>query len=120
MTSISQIGELLIHWGQDGGQDVTLENVIDQRILVAINFFVLFSALVAVVLIIVSGYGFMTSAGEPEKVKKAQGTLTAAIIGMIIVFLARMIVGFTLDVVQDNDGGGIWRGRNTWLYTCHS
>ncbi|KUK67183.1 MAG: seg [candidate division WS6 bacterium 36_33] len=100
MTSISQIGELLIHWGQD----VTLENVIDQRILVAINFFVLFSTLVAVVLIIVAGYGFMTSAGEPEKVKKAQGTLTAAIIGMIIVFLARMIVGFTFDVIQDNVG----------------
>jgi hypothetical protein len=101
MASISEIGELLIHWGQD----VTLEDVIDQRILVAINFFVLFSTLVAVVLIIVAGYGFMTSAGEPEKVKKAQGTLTAAIIGMIIVFLARMIVGFTLDVVQDNVGG---------------
>jgi len=102
MTSISQIGELLIHWGQD----VTLENVVQQRIWVGINFFVLFSALVAVVLIVAAGYGFMTSAGDPEKVKKAQQTLTAAIVGMIIVFMARMIVGFVLDVGQGKVGGG--------------
>jgi len=100
MTGISQIGELLIHWGQD----VTFENVLQQRIWVGINFFILFSALVAVVLIVVAGYGFMTSAGDPEKVKKAQGTLTAAIVGMIIVFMARMIVGFVLDVGTGNTG----------------
>lgn len=96
MADISQIGELLIHWGQD----VTVENLVQQRIWVALNAFVLLSALVAVVLIIVSGYGFMTSAGDPEKVKKAQGTLTAAIVGMVIVFMARIIVGFVLDVGQ--------------------
>jgi amino acid transporter len=100
MTSISQIGELLIHWGQD----VTVENLIQQRIWVGINAFVLLSALVAVVLIVVSGYGFMTSAGDPEKVKKAQNTLTAAIVGMVIVFLARMIVGFVLDVGAGSSG----------------
>ncbi len=98
MTSISQMGELLIHWGQD----VTFENVVQQRIWDGINFFVYFSAFVAVVLIVVAGYGFITSAGDPDKVKKAQQTLTAAIIGMVIVFMARMIVGFVLDVVQDN------------------
>jgi len=98
MADISQMGELLIHWGQD----VTVENLVQQRIWVALNAFVLLSALVAVVLIVVAGYGFMTSAGEPEKVKKAQQTLTAAIVGMVIVFMARMIVGFVLDVGQGN------------------
>jgi cytochrome c biogenesis factor len=111
MTSISQIGELLIHWGQD----VTLENVVQQRIWVGINFFVLFSALVAVVLIVAAGYGFMTSAGDPEKIKKAQQTLTAAIVGMIIVFMARMIVGFVLDVAQDNVSGGSGTGGSGYI-----
>lgn len=95
------MGELLIHWGGE----VTVENLVQQRIWVALDAFVLLSALVAVLLIVVAGYGFMTSAGEPEKVKKAQGTLTAAIVGMVIVFMARMIVGFVLDVAQDNVGG---------------
>lgn len=102
MVDIMGIGELLIKW--QGG--ITFENLVQQRIWVGINFFVYFSAFVAVVLIVVSGYGFMTSAGDPEKIKKAQQTLTAAIVGMVIVFLARMIVGFTLDVVQDQDNVG--------------
>jgi amino acid transporter len=101
MVDISGIGELLIKWS--GGS--TLESVIEQRVWVAINFFVFFSALVAVLLIVVSGYGFMTSAGDPEKVKKAQKTLTAAIVGMIIVFTARIIVGFVLDVGEGKIGG---------------
>ena len=96
MVDIGGIGELLIKW--TGA--ITLENVVEQRVWVVIELAVLLSALVAVVLIVVSGYGFMTSAGDPEKVKKAQGTLTAAIVGMIIVFLARMIVGFVLDVSE--------------------
>jgi|GEM_PF-2516124 hypothetical protein len=100
MVDITGIGELLIKW--TGA--ITLESVIEQRVWVVINLAVLLSALVAVVLIVVSGYGFMTSAGDPEKVKKAQGTLTAAIVGMIIVFMARMIVGFVLDVGEGDTG----------------
>lgn len=96
MVDIMGIGELLIKWQEE----VTFQNLVEQRIWVALNFFVYFSAFVAVVLIVVAGYGFMTSAGEPEKVKKAQGTLTAAIVGMVIVFMARIIVGFVLDVGQ--------------------
>jgi len=47
--------------------EVTFQSLLEQRIWVAINFFVYFSAFVAVVLIVVAGYGFMTSAGDPEK-----------------------------------------------------
>jgi hypothetical protein len=100
MVDITGIGDLLIKW--QGG--MTFDSLVEQRIWVAIEFFVYFSAFVAVVLIVVAGYGFMTSAGDPEKVKKAQKTLTAAIVGMVIVFMARMIVGFVLDVAQDNTG----------------
>jgi amino acid transporter len=101
MVDIMGIGDLLIKWQGD----ITFENLLEQRIWVAINFFVYFSAFVAVVLIVVAGYSFMTSAGDPEKVKNAQKTLTAAIVGMVIVFMARMIVGFVLDVGKGDDGG---------------
>jgi len=95
--------------------------LLEQRIWVAINFFVYFSAFVAVVLIVVAGYGFMTSAGDPEKVKNAQKTLTAAIVGMVIVFTARMI-GLVLLIgvwVKGSDGGEPgerWSG----LYSCNT
>jgi hypothetical protein len=101
MVDITGIGDLLIKW--QGG--MTFDSLVEQRIWVAIDFFVYFSAFVAVVLIVVAGYSFMTSAGDPEKVKKAQKTLTAAIVGMVIVFMARMIIGFVLDVSKGENGG---------------
>lgn len=58
-----------------------------------------FSVVVAVVLIIMAGYNFITSMGEPEKIQKAQEGVTAAIIGLVVVFLARLIVLFILEIV---------------------
>ncbi len=111
MVDIMGIGELLIKWQGE----ITFESLVEQRIWVGINFFVLFSAFVAVALIVAAGYGFMTSSGDPEKVKKAQQTLTAAIVGMIIVFMARMIVGFVLDVAKDDVGGGSGTGGTGYI-----
>jgi hypothetical protein len=98
MENISGIGDFLIKW-TDG---LSLKTLMEGRVATAINFFVLFSALVAVVLIVAAGYMFITSAGDPEKVDKARKALTAAIVGMIIVFLARLIVGFVIDVANDD------------------
>jgi uncharacterized BrkB/YihY/UPF0761 family membrane protein len=93
MANISTIGEgSLIQWGE-----TSLEGLIQGRGADLLNTFVGLSALVAVILIVVAGYTFITSAGDAEKVEKAQKTLTAAIVGMIIVFLARVIVGFVLE-----------------------
>lgn len=58
-----------------------------------------FSALVCVILLIVSGYGFITSAGDAEKIEKAQKSLTAAIVGLVIVFIAVIIVYFLRDSI---------------------
>lgn len=95
MTSISGIGDGLIKWGSGA----SLESVVDSKIVTALNFSVGFSALVAVIILIASGYSFITSAGDPEKIEKAQKGISAAIVGMIIVFLARMIIGFVLTAV---------------------
>ena len=62
-----------------------------------LNFLVGASAVVAVGLIIYAGITYMTAGGNPDNVKKASNILTAAIIGMCIVFLARMLVEFVLD-----------------------
>jgi type IV secretory pathway VirB2 component (pilin) len=46
----------------------------------------------AVIFIIIGGYMWMTSSGNPEKIKQAQGTLTWAIIGLVLLTLARVLV----------------------------
>ena len=76
----------------------SVDSVVGSKIIVALNFFVGFSALIAVALLVVAGYNFITSMGDPDKVEKAQKGATAAVVGMIIVFLARVIVEFILKI----------------------
>jgi hypothetical protein len=42
---------------------------------------------------------FITSAGDADKVDKATKTVSAAIIGMIIVFVAKILVQYVLSVI---------------------
>lgn len=71
------------------------------KVVEVLNFAVGLSVVVAVAMIIYSGYMFITSAGDPEKVAKGTNALTAAIVGMIIVFLARVLVVFLItDIIQ--------------------
>lgn len=77
----------------------SLEAVVDSKIIVALNFFVGFSALIAVALLVVAGYNFITSMGEADKVEAAQKGAAAAIIGMIIVLVARVLVELIIKIV---------------------
>lgn len=61
------------------------------------NWFVGFAVVLAVGFIIYSGIQFMTSAGDAEKMVAARKMLTAAIIGMVIVLLSRVIIMFFID-----------------------
>lgn len=51
---------------------------------------------VSVLMIIASGIMYVTSAGSPDKVKKAKDTLTYSVAGLIVALLAYAIVGFVL------------------------
>jgi len=50
--------------------------------------------LLLLILFVVGGIMWMTSGGSPEKLKKAQGLLVNAIIGLIIVLCSYAIVDF--------------------------
>jgi hypothetical protein len=55
------------------------------------------AGIVCVVFVIIGGYTWIASAGDPAKVKQAQGTLTWAIIGLIFVLVAALIVSTLTD-----------------------
>jgi hypothetical protein len=63
---------------------------------------VIFSVVVAVVMVIVSGYTLITSAGNPEKVERGQKTLSATIIGIILIYLVSMIIKYILTQLGFN------------------
>jgi type IV secretory pathway VirB2 component (pilin) len=65
-----------------------------------LNFLIPFSALIAVVMIIMGGYSLMTAMGDPDKIKKGSDIVTAAVIGMIFVFLSKLLVGFIIGIME--------------------
>ena len=68
----------------------------DQLIIKVLNWLIGLAALVCVVMLIAAGYSYMTAGGDEGKVGKATKTLTNAIIGLVICFVAVMLVNFVL------------------------
>lgn len=52
---------------------------------------------IAVLVIVISGYKFVTGGGNPDAIQKAKNTILYAVIGLIIVFLAYAITRYVLD-----------------------
>ncbi len=54
---------------------------------------------VFVILVIYAGFTWMTAQGNEEKVKKAKGTLTSAVIGLLIVFASYVITSYVINAL---------------------
>ena len=65
-----------------------------------INLLLIVIGLVAVVVIIIAGFNFITSGGDTNKVTAAKNTILYAVIGLIIVVFAEAIVHFVIGTVQ--------------------
>ncbi|USN53321.1 MAG: hypothetical protein H6760_04110 [Candidatus Nomurabacteria bacterium] len=60
-----------------------------------------FASLVALVFVILGGFQWMLSAGNDEKIARAKKTISAAIIGIIIVLISWAIVQFVINTVLE-------------------
>lgn len=83
----------------DYGTSSEAETAVTSRVNRIINVAIGIIGLLAVIMIIVSGFQMTTSAGNPAKVAKAKNTLTYAVIGLVIALLAYAIVNFVLASV---------------------
>ncbi len=70
---------------------------INSTIKTIINLLSVLVGIVAVVMIVVAGFKYITSAGDSNKVSSAKSTLLYAIIGLVLVALAQIIVKFVLN-----------------------
>lgn len=61
-----------------------------------IEFFFIVTGLIAVMMIILGGFWYVTSGGEPQKTKKAKDTILYAVGGLVISISAWAIVGFVM------------------------
>lgn len=58
----------------------------------------LLAAGVVVIFIIVGGYKYLTSGGDPKQLESARKTITYAIIGMLVVFFSLFLLGIIKKV----------------------
>ena len=58
-----------------------------------------FLGTIAVVLIIVAGFQWMTAAGSEDKIAKAKKIMTAAVIGLVIVLMAYALSTFVINSI---------------------
>ena len=58
-----------------------------------------FLGTIAVVLIIVAGFQWMTAAGSEDKIAKAKKIMTAAVIGLVIVLMAYALSTFVINAI---------------------
>lgn len=59
------------------------------------------AGVVAVIFIVVGGWGYITASGDPTKLQKAKSTIMYALIGLVIVALAEVLTAFIANLVQD-------------------
>ena len=74
------------------GADSTLQDFIIKNI----NWAIGFSAVVAVVMIIFAGFKYITAGGDENKIGSATKTPTHAIVGLVVCFIAVLIVNFVV------------------------
>ena len=92
------LGKALAQFGADiptipgtaqGGSGATRDSIV-----LVINFVLTFLALIAVVFVIVGGFRILAAAGNEDSVTKGRKTVIMAIVGLLVIFFARVIVGF--------------------------
>ncbi len=75
---------------------------------------------IAVVLIIIGGFKFITAAGDPTKVQSAKRTIMNAVIGLVIVFASFAITQFILNALVDATGGTVTGTSSSYTSTSTS
>ena len=68
-----------------------------------------FLGVIAVIIILIGGFKWMTSGGDSEKIKSARQLMTNGIIGLVIIVLAYAIASFVIDklqIITSSSGGG--------------
>ena len=83
----------------DGSGNCTKDNSLTNVIRRIINIFSIVIGILAVIMIMVSGFKYVTANGDTGNLTSAKQTLIYAIVGIVVVALSQFIVRFVLDQV---------------------
>ena len=83
----------------------TEENALPTIVINLINLVLGFLALIAIVIVLIGGFEWMTAGGNDDKVKTAQNRLKYGLIGLVIIFVAYGLVTFVLKTLYEQLNG---------------
>lgn len=84
---------------QQGSAQSKDKNPVASTIQTASSIVALLAGVLAVIMIIVSGFTLITSAGNQETVTNSRKRITSAVVGLVIIMLAWIIIRFVTDNV---------------------
>lgn len=64
-----------------------------------VNFAISFSVLIVVISIVVSGFKFILSFGDEDKVKSATRSMAFSLLGLVLVFISPRIIEFVINEI---------------------
>ncbi|MCR4275300.1 MAG: hypothetical protein NUV83_00890 [Candidatus Wolfebacteria bacterium] len=85
-------GQLFNYFGSGSTLDSVLSKIIDYFIGVSVS--------VAVIIVIYGAWKMMTATGDPKKFQEGQKTVLYAAIGLLVILLARGIIGALYGIIQ--------------------
>lgn len=83
--------------GGSGCANTAGEPTIDSTINAVINILSMIVGIISVIMIIVGGFKYVTSAGDSGNISSAKNTIIYALIGVVIVALSQTLVKFVLQ-----------------------
>ena len=84
------------------------QNDLEKSIINIINVILTFIGLFFIIMIIISGFQWMTSGGNEETITKAKKRITSSIIGVAIVLGAWVIANAAMLLIQNKPLNGGW------------
>ena len=82
-------------------QPDTAPKTVEDTIKAVISVLSVIAGAVAVIMVILGGFRYVTSAGNAETTKSARNTILYALVGLVIIAMAQIIVHFTLNNVAN-------------------
>lgn len=100
-TGVQELQRNTQRFGRDTGLGTgAAEDDLKTKIAKIINIVLGFLGIIAVVMIVYSGFRWMMAGGNEDTVREAKGTLKNALIGLVIIFLAYGITAFTVRALS--------------------
>lgn len=106
-SGIEQLKNNLFNFGEQtslgsGAQEEDLKSTVANVINIVLGFL----GIVAVIIIITSGFKWMTAGGNEQTITEARGHIKNAAIGLVIVFTSYIIVNFAVTQLSRATSGG--------------